>query len=459
MNKLLFYIRKITITGLFVVVLLSLGSCKKFLTPNPEPDAITASNVFTTEASATSAVLGIYTMMMEGGIGEGLNNGNLGAMTGLAADELNDYTQHYLDWEKDQVDYVGASVPGYYFWSTGYSVIYQCNAAIEGMSGTTDSVMKQLLGEAYFVRAFCYFNMVNMWGAVPLVTTTNYTTTATLARTDTSDVYKQILGDLREAESLLTTTYPSGQEVRANVYVAQALLARYYLYQGNYAMAETEADSVLAGPYQLETSLNQVFLTTSTEVIWQLLPTAEGHNNTFDYSIYTPTSSGPVFYLTSSLVGAFEPGDQRASVWVTPFTYSGTTYYYASKYVAAPSAANTEDNVAFRLAEQYLIRAESRAEQGNLSGAASDLNMIRNRAGLANTTAATQPALLTAILQERRVELFTEWGHRWFDLKRTGNANAVLGALKSTWTSDAQFLPIPQNEIAADPNLTQNPGY
>jgi len=106
-----------------------------------------------------------------------------------------------------------------------------------------------------------------------------------------------------------------------------------------------------------------------------------------------------------------------------------------------------------------LIRAEAEAWQNQLTAAATDLNTVRGRAGLMPTTATDQAGLLAAIAHERQVEFFTEWGQRWFDLKRTGAINATLGSLKPTWTADASLLPIPLNEIEADPNLTQNPGY
>lgn len=113
-----------------------------------------------------------------------------------------------------------------------------------------------------------------------------------------------------------------------------------------------------------------------------------------------------------------------------------------------------------RLAEQYLIRAEARVRQNNISGGQSDLNAIRNRSGLPNTTANDQGSLLLAIEQERRVELFTEWGHRWFDLKRTERAEAVLSpfALKD-WQSTDVLFPIPQTEREINSRLTQNEGY
>ena len=115
-----------------------------------------------------------------------------------------------------------------------------------------------------------------------------------------------------------------------------------------------------------------------------------------------------------------------------------------------------------RFAELYLIRAEARAQQNKLTGAnsaASDINVIRTRAGLSNTTATTQAALLLAVEKERQVELFTEWGHRWFDLRRTGRIDAVLSAVKPTWKPTAALFPIPYLEIQRNPLLTQNNGY
>jgi hypothetical protein len=134
-------------------------------------------------------------------------------------------------------------------------------------------------------------------------------------------------------------------------------------------------------------------------------------------------------------------------------------YYYPYKYKSLVFGANAEYYTLLRLAEQYLIRAEARAEQGNVSGAQADINVIRNRAGLGNTTAGDQASLLAAVAQERRIELNCEWGHRWLDLKRTGTASAVLGAEKTTWTATGILWPIPSSEISANSNLVQNAGY
>lgn len=114
-----------------------------------------------------------------------------------------------------------------------------------------------------------------------------------------------------------------------------------------------------------------------------------------------------------------------------------------------------------RLAEQYLIRAEARIQQGKLDDGRNDLDAIRHRAGLPNlSTSLTQPALLLAVEQERKVELFAEWGHRWFDLKRTKRADAVLGPIKgANWQSTDTLYPIPSDAIRTNANLTQNEGY
>jgi len=446
-----------------VLAMLSASSCKKFLTPNPEQSAIQASQAFSTDASATSVVAGLYTSMQYGGLGSSPFNGALGVFLGLASDELNGYSQTYLDWQNDQFTYTDYC-PDYYDWADTYNYIYQCNAAIEGMNvstGMSDSIRTQLSGECYFIRAFCYFELTNLYGSVPLTTSSSYQTNATLGRTDTAAIYQQVIADLQKAESLLKPNYPSANMVRANLYVAQGLLARVYLYQGKWARAEAEVDSVLAGPYSLATSLSGVFKITSPEVIWELYPASQGSRNAYDFGFYTPASSqsGPKYYLTSTLVNSFEPGDQRATTWMTAYPFNGTTYYYPSKYVTPGASPATQYNVVLRLAEQYLIRAEARAEQNNLSGAAADLDAIRTRAGLGATTASGQTSLLEAIAHERQVELFTEWGHRWFDLKRTGTINAVLGTEKPTWTPDASLLPIPKMELQADVNLSQNAGY
>ena len=178
-------------------------------------------------------------------------------------------------------------------------------------------------------------------------------------------------------------------------------------------------------------------------------------------------ADGYPVYLSPSLLNSFETGDQRRINWVDSVTVSGITYYFPYKYKSATQGAPlTEYLMVLRLAEQYLIRAEAEAQLGNGNGVINDLNMIRTRAGLAGYAGATDKAsLLTAILHERQVELFTELGHRWLDLKRTGNIDAVMQSVTplkangSPWQSYQQLYPVWLQDIQRDNNLVQNPGY
>ena len=138
---------------------------------------------------------------------------------------------------------------------------------------------------------------------------------------------------------------------------------------------------------------------------------------------------------------------------------SSSKYKYRTNALAI--AANVaEQTLILRLAEQYLIRAEARARIGtNLTGARDDMNVIRSRAQATVSTSTLQSTLLEEIALENRKEFFVEQGFRWFNLKRTGQADAVIGAIKPTYTPTSKLLPIPLVATDANPNLTQNEGY
>ena len=212
--------------------------------------------------------------------------------------------------------------------------------------------------------------------------------------------------------------------------------------------------------YQLEQNLDEEFLKQSSATIWQLSPGATGANTYEGNSFIFFTGPPSKFALTAELVAQFENNDLRKLHWVKQITNGSQVWYHAYKYkkdMATPSSV--ENSIVLRLAEQYLIRAEARAKQGELIGAKEDLNVIRQRAGLPNTLAITAEEILTAIQQERRLELFTELGHRFLDLKRLGQLDTVLGS-KPGWSNTDQLWPLPQAEMDANPFLVpQNPGY
>ena len=156
------------------------------------------------------------------------------------------------------------------------------------------------------------------------------------------------------------------------------------------------------------------------------------------------TTSSPNFTLDTGLMNAFETGDLRRTHWVDSTDYSGTYFYFPNKYpVYVGNPGDTPYYTMLRLAEQYLIRAESEANQGGsgITGAIADLDTLRARAGLPFLSSSlNQTQVLVAVAQERRIELFAEWGHRWFDLKRTG-MTSILQSIKPQWSPDDTLWP------------------
>lgn len=453
---------KRTYIYLITAILLLQCSCKKFVTVDPPATQVESAAIFQSDASALSAALGIYSRI--GSSTLSLANGGTTIYSALSADELYNTSTNgtYDPFVANAVLPTDITFQDR-FWTNAYKNIYQANAVMEGLSASTlitDSLKKQLRGEMLVVRAFHYFYLVNIYGAVPLETTTDYRSNSFLPRTPETTVYNRIIQDLTEAQSLLKFSYPSASKARPNYWVATALLARVYLYQKNWTQAEALATAVInAGTYNLAATPSAVFASTSPETIWQLV---RDNSNTAEGASFVPSSATtrPAFALTSFLLSAFTTGDTRRTSWVGTNTVSGTPYSYPLKYKVRTTTPISEYYVLLRLAEQYLIRAEARAQQNNLSGAQSDLNRIRSRAALPNTTAADIPTILLAIEKERQVELMFEWGHRWFDLKRTGRIDAVLGAEKgAAWQSTDALYPLPDAQIKNNPSLTQNPGY
>jgi hypothetical protein len=479
------------IKKIFSVLLLPLiiiqPSCKKLVEVSPPVTQLTSSNVYTGDATATAVLIGIYTIM------SGANPTNtassvtsISLASGLSADELTLYggsvntNTALVNFYTNKLTPGFSTATGFYMWNEFYRELYTVNIALERLAvsnSLTPAVKQQLTGEAKFLRAFLYLYMVNLYGDVPLITTSNYVANNVLSRTARAQVYQQVITDLKDAQNLLVDGYigadtkaTTTERVRPNKWAATALLARAYLYTGDWPNAEAQANAVINNTvrYGLET-LSNTFLKNSREAIWQLQPVNAGWN-TEDAKVFILPSTGPTanggypVHLSSQLANSFEAGDQRKLIWVNTVSVNSALFYYPYKYKSATlNAPVTEYLMVLRLGEQYLIRAEARAQQGNISGAQSDVNTIRTRAGLPATTANDKTSLLSAILHERQVELFTEWGHRWLDLKRTGNIDAVMTAVApakgSVWSTNWQLYPIPLYDITQNPNLVQNTGY
>lgn len=469
------YIKQAVWLGAILLSLSTAISCKKLIEiPTNPTNAIPTATVFGDSTDVMGAVAGVYNNFSTSS-SISFGSGLITLTTGLSSDELipaatanAGYTQFY------QNAVLPNNTAPQLLWLTSYKPLYQINACFDGISASTGisgGLKQQLIGEIEVARALYYFNLVNLFGAVPLVTSTDVLTTNSLPRAPVDEIYNQVLTDLLDAQKKLTAKYPSAGRARPNIFTANALLAKVYLFRGDWQKAFNMSNMVInSGLYKLNTNLSSVYLTGSTEAIWQLpaksaaFQTAEAFNlvpNNFRGAVFNVI---PTYSLSSYLFNAFEPGDQRFDNWVgkSTVTVNGSprVYYFPFKYKnIAPTSPTTEDYMILRLSEQYLIRAEAQARLNNLPDAIKDLNIVRNRAGLTSTTAVTQSDIINAIMHERQVELFCEWGSRWFDLKRTDTIDAVLGAEKPTWKPVAAVYPIPFTEIQNNPFLKQNPGY
>lgn len=451
-NKLLYILTGIAVSSIAIT------SCTKFTEIDLPGTRISSEAAFIDDAAATSTLAGLYTKLTT----SNLASGRATVFAGIAADELIRYgaNDNYQQIANNAISPDNPETES--IWTGTYGIIAQANACIEGLAtatGVTPATRKQLTGEALFVRAFCYFYLNQFYGEVPLNISTDWASQSSLGRASVEQVHQQMLRDLKAAKDSLSTT----KRVKATRLAANALLARLYLYKQQYDSARTYATAVIednAMPKVLP-DLNSVFLIESSEAIFKLIP-GFGAAAVPEVSQFVNAPRVPITYLTKQLEESFEPNDKRKTNWIYTYTFNGTAYSYPYKYKSNSFSSFAEHYVALRLAEQYLIRAEARAQENDIAGAVNDLNVVRVRAGVNQLNAATmgQTQVLNAVAAERRAELFAEWGHRWFDLVRTNQAKTVVGALKpTTWKDYAVLFPVPEKERQKTPFLSQNFGY
>jgi len=463
--KSIYKIKKVNHLILVLTVVMGLSSCKKFVDIPAAEGTLDWKTTFNNDGSATAATLNTYLLY---------NNSflmNFSAACGLSSDEMFSASQYgeFLNNSIAPVDQMNG-----YIWSSAFSSVRECTLVIEGIqqsTGMSQAVKDQLAGEALVMRSLGFFNLLNLYGGVPLPLSIQETENAILPRVGTEEVWNRIFSDLLKAKELLKPDYPAISRARANRYAASALLARAYLYHKDWAKAEAEATEVISsGMYNLD-NLDKVFKKESSETILQCY-SQSGISPLGSLFLPPDPTVTPNVYLRPGFEFAFEKNslgidDLRKTNWTAQNTKG---IHYINKYKVAGGSAD-EYTILFRLAEQYLIRAEARTWQNKLNGANSaetDLNIIRLRAGLDGKTGLSKPAMLAAIEQERRVELFGEYPHRWFDLKRSpgfinaaqSRADEVLGQLKGNfWQNTDVLYPIPASQIRVNPALVQNPGY
>ena len=370
------------------------------------------------------------------------------------------------------------------YWTGQWQAVQRANQVITNVPNINmDTTLKtRLVAEAKMLRAYFYFNLVRIYGGVPIFDgiQADY---INQPRNTAAEVYAFIVKDLTEASAILPQSYPAGQEGRVTKGGALGLLSKVYLYMKDYQKAYDVSNQVKGMGYSLDPSFNHLFRPAGefgTESVFEVncgcspefggsqYAEVQGVRNQYGWGFFTPTQA---------LENAFEPGDIRKQFTIlregqtTPEgdlikkgdPQAGNTWNYKT-YV--PSSLNNNacgygsiQNIRIlRFADILLINAEAANELGNTAVAITNINLVRNRAQLANTTATNQSTLRTAIWQERRVELAME-NDRFPDLVRTGQAGTFLGPL-GFQTGKNELFPIPLRAITDSKGiLTQNPGY
>ena len=359
------------------------------------------------------------------------------------------------------------------YYRSFYNVIFRANLVLENLEAAGTSAA-QFEAEAKFVRAYAYFNLVRLYGDIPLITslTGPADTDAAYTRVASGDIYDLIQADLNTAISGLDNSYTT----RASKAGAQALLAKVELTRGNYAEARSLLENVVStGNYSLESNFHDVFYDEdNSETIFAIGYETGGidsQNFSAEWLNAVGRTSG-VNYVTADVRTAFDTyGGNRTAVSFRQDESQLTEYQVAKyfpngelgpQYAADPTKAGN-DWIVIRYADVLLMHVESILAGGNATtdGAAlASFQAVRNRAGL--STAVTE-VTKEMLLNERRVELAFE-NHRLFDLMRMGVAQEVLSAFSAAngygFASTDLLLPIPQIEIGLSKGaLSQNPGY
>lgn len=461
----------INIKSLLLVGLLTFFSCsKEFLELDPFQSVDLETAIETIE-DYQAAVLGTYSGMQ--------SSNYYGRYFVLVPDVMSDNVkqnsqanraQLYSDFATNATDGIASGM-----WNTIYNTIARANTVINAESDIPDAVRDdrdQLIGEAYAIRALGHFDLVRMYAqhygytdsnnhpGVPVVTV--FDKDSRPARNTVAEVYDQVVSDLTQAISLLNQDPGSA---RISETAAKALLARVYLYMGNYSGAASMATEVIeSGDYSLLSTDNYVDAWSSgssPETIFQIAFN-EVDNNGSDALGRMYIVEGYGDYLPAGdLLDLIPEGDVRWGLFKEDENLSGE--YGTVRVDKYPNPSVQDNTPVIRLSEMYLIRAEARARTNDEAGAIADLDAIRMRAlpSAAPTTASGQE-LIDAILTERRIELMFE-GQRLWDLMRTKQdlvrTNCTNSTCMVTYPDDRFISPIPQAELDVNDNIEQNPGF
>lgn len=486
-----------TTTTLGLSLLVLAPSCEKFLTEDPK-NLVSVTNYYKTEADAIAAVNAIYSWLNSISYGSyaGVYLNAFWVTAGLASDEMNNQEIFAPYYDQTANFTYGPLNNGLQeIWYTHYKAITIANIAIERIPliQMDPTLRTRLVNEAKFLRGMLYFDMVRMFGNIPLVLKENEPLTPGIVTAD--EIYAQIITDLTDAEDLPQNYPPGNGRGRATKGAAKAMLAKVYLTRGAYDLCAQKCQEVIAlNEYALWDDFADVFKLSSRGgkeaifsvgfgdangaiIFWEvgqflvrLLPTelsVEGVENSQGWQV-----------PTQNLYDSYDPNDRRREVtFITeinnPDGSVSTIRPYIQKYwdrAAEPKGNGTaNDYPVIRYADVLLMLAEASNELGNMSDAYKYINMVRKRARfdgqverdvLPDYTDLTQEAFRAAVLQERRWEFVAE-GHRWFDLVRTGKLETLVPIAKPGIVPQSKhyLFPVPQREMDLNPNLVQNTGY
>ena len=387
-------------------------------------------------------------------------------------------------------------------WRGPYPGILRCNLVLQRLPSIDmdDALRTRIMGEAYFLRAHYYFILVRIFGDVPLQTEPLVAgSDLNQARTPKAQVYEQIISDCENAIEMLPvkSEYSSTDLGRACKEAAEAQLAKVYMTQGtDYQKVVDLCQSIEDLGYNLS-SMNYAdnfnpLIDNGAESLFEVQ-----YSGSTDYDFWGndcqaswlstymgPRNSGWVGgswgwqHVTKEFVDSYEAGDLRKDVTILyegcpqfdgkdyDPSWSLTGYnvrkFLVPKSISAEYNTNPSNFVVYRFADVLLMKAEALNELGETQKAQTPLNIVRKRAGLPDITTTDKAEMKEKIIHERRMELAFE-GHRWFDLIRIDNGDYAINFFKSIGktnaTKDRLLYPIPQEEIDANPNMTQNPGY
>lgn len=471
----------------------SFSSCSDFLEQNPQTD-LSENDFYKTADDILSAVNGAYSSLQEGDIygnwyvfGEIPSDNTRNQLSGSVTTQ-NEFDQFYIDTQNSMIAN---------FWKAAYKVINRTNTIlgrIDGIEINTELANRYKL-ECKFIRALMYFNLVRVYGDVPLVLKEiSISESYDILREPKENVYNQIIADLKEAQDL-PVSYSTAEDGRATQGAAKALLANVYMTLHKYAEAETIlAEIINSGRYSLlentPGSLNidgykNVFSPVnhnSKEGIFEIQFLKGGYGEGSNYANnFAPENSGTNVVAVGGTGGnnipemdiynAYEEGDLRRDFSMSLGYYDNrknnewVESRYVCKFMDVPYQNNDASNnyPVIRYADVILMYAEALNQNGKTAEACKYLNMTRRR-GFGYQTTETSPVDLQTtdkaqfalmVEQERRVELAFE-NHCWFDLIRTGRAVEVMRSKGFSLNETNLICPIPQKQIDVNPKLTQN---